>query len=361
MQTGLGAICDRGHRRGGGRCRLGADCFRYEQDIERAEVRSEVTVNGNPLSLKSWVASDQPFVICEMRNTSDKPITCRISTWTYPAPDGKALPFRIVPFEGNGSYFGIYENNGKIVYGEPPQDASDFWSVEKAGKNIRFKNAVTGHYLVAAGEGVEARGGKPDAAAEWIDRGAWPTVHWLTSAKTGRIISLDEGSVACRLTPSADAGSPFVSATTFMAFEPAGHLFVPSHAGNDGAVCWALRSKGPSACAAIVTRVIAETPAVAKDGSLTLTLAPGAAATVVAAICGDYNTPSAMQPAHAYRDMGRQMVMATNADAISRMAEQRRESWKQFWLTTWLDLGDRTLNRYWYGAFYAMRCAQPHR
>jgi alpha-L-fucosidase 2 len=58
--------------------------YRYKQDIAKAEVRAEVTIDGNPTRLTSWVAVNEPMLVTRLENCSNKPVVYNVAFHDVP-------------------------------------------------------------------------------------------------------------------------------------------------------------------------------------------------------------------------------------------------------------------------------------
>jgi len=56
--------------------------YRCEQDIRLAEVRSSVTIHGNPTEMQTWVAVSMPLAVTRLKNDGENAVTYTVKTWT---------------------------------------------------------------------------------------------------------------------------------------------------------------------------------------------------------------------------------------------------------------------------------------
>jgi hypothetical protein len=359
------------HRQDGGDLALGGvtisarpgpatPLHRYEQDVESSEIRARVTIAGNPTTLRAWVAVHEPLIVVELTNASDLPANYAVQTWAkapYLAPgapallrprdrgsvalrdaDGDAL---LKPFDYDASVFPAAE-----------EDASRYWELEPAGvEKWRFVNHATRRRL-RAGDGVlrlAQAGEAPDARDEWTVRRTY-CGHFVQSvAGEGHLTRREDGLVLVDKE----------SREAVWQFEYPNRAFDPEWAGADGLVSWAMRDSergGYRAAGAIVARVVGAGNGLS-EATATVRLAPGQGATVAIAAEGTGGRADAVGSPDEFRDRGRDRVGRLDAAGLERLERERREWWREFWLKSYVDLGDDLLNSYWYGAFHALACA----
>jgi hypothetical protein len=215
--------------------------YRYEQDIRLAEVRGQVTINGNPTEMQSWVAADTPLAVTRLKNVGQAPVTYSARTWTRP-------------------------NDEKFL---PP-----------AGRDAKLPPPV----------------------------------------------------------------------------------FLPEQTAQAGDVVSAWRqqftSKGPWTIgrAVLSTRVIGASTLTTKEGQTTFSLAPGREAILLTSVVGDGNLESELLEIERYRRQAIQMVNGIAPDKLQVLSDGRIRWWRAFWEKSWVDLGDKQLNQFWYGCYYALAC-----
>lgn len=215
--------------------------YRYEQDIGLAEVRSKVTIHGNPTEMKAWVAANTPLVVIGLRNAGKSHVTYTVKTWTR-ANDAK--------------------------------------------------------FLLPTGRGA-------------------------------------------KIPPP---------------------VFLPEQTKQEDNVVSAWRqqftSKGRWAIgrAVISTRVMGASTLSTKQGKTTFSLAPGKEVILLASVVGDGNLESELLEMKDYRRQGVDLLNGTTPDKLQALSDERVAWWRVFWEKSWVDLGDKQMNQFWYGCYYALAC-----
>jgi hypothetical protein len=164
------------------------------------------------------------------------------------------------------------------------------------------------------------------------------------------------------------AGSPDVPITLDLAMPgPDGHTTYPVTVGGTSAAIWATRQNNLTGAAdvqatvaigaALVGGAFASTATGAVDASATFTLKGGAPQQVALV----FRSESQLGPGGMTTDALRQAAVA-DASAlapvdIDTLRAAHRDWWKQFWLQSFVQSNDATLNAYYYGALYALACA----
>lgn len=331
---------------------------RHEQDIERAEVRSRLTLNGFPVLATSWLATDRSLVFCQLRNPSDQPLSLRVSTWTRP-PLGnlQVNPFRLTAGSGRDAEFGLNDDQGRVTYGPPPADGAELWTLVERDGATHLRNLGTGGYLALVSGTQLKTVSEPDADTAFThEYYGWTRVSRFCHVKTGRYL----GTVGTNSTKGRAAA--WIPATfekpSVLRVEGAAHRFYPDTAGSLGDTCWAWRSytdAGYTINASIVTRVLGST-ASAKGASFTVVLPAHGSVTATFAVVGDCNALEKVKSVEQCRSEGQTLVGALTGDSVQALSDQRIAEWRSYWLKAWLDAGDPTLNRLWYGSFYMLKC-----
>ncbi len=57
-----------------------AESYRYEQDTRTGQVRSRVTISGNPTGMQTWLAAHEPLVVTRLSNIGERPVTYTVQT-----------------------------------------------------------------------------------------------------------------------------------------------------------------------------------------------------------------------------------------------------------------------------------------
>ncbi|WP_405150009.1 discoidin domain-containing protein [Sphaerisporangium sp. NBC_01403] len=133
-----------------------------------------------------------------------------------------------------------------------------------------------------------------------------------------------------------------------------------STAGVSGNTVWATRQTATGSRwvsrASLATRVIGGTLAGAPTasgaaGKILFDLPAGQTATIVTAVAGGGQNPADPAPA------ARSLADAQSAGSIDGLYNAHVDWWKQYWLKSYVDLDDDTLERYYYGALYLLGSA----
>ncbi|MDP4502260.1 galactose-binding domain-containing protein [Nonomuraea turcica] len=134
-----------------------------------------------------------------------------------------------------------------------------------------------------------------------------------------------------------------------------GQVWITRTTGADGSTGWASKAAASVKIVGSRTPVTAGTPA-SNLARLSFELAPGRPVRLVTSIHGNggYANPT---PLADFVTKAVDRVAALDDRALDRARGAHREWWKQFWLKSYVDTGDSTLNKFYYGALYAMGAA----
>ncbi|GLW09289.1 hypothetical protein Misp01_44180 [Microtetraspora sp. NBRC 13810] len=133
-----------------------------------------------------------------------------------------------------------------------------------------------------------------------------------------------------------------------------------STSGVAGDTVWATRQTASGSRwvsrASLATRIVGGTPVGAPTaggaaGRITFDLPPGQTAHVVTAVAGGGQNPPDPAPA------ARTLAGAQNAGGLTTLYDRHVEWWKQYWLKSYVDLGDDVLERFYYGSLYLLGSA----
>ncbi|MFI6299248.1 discoidin domain-containing protein [Nonomuraea sp. NPDC050790] len=132
-----------------------------------------------------------------------------------------------------------------------------------------------------------------------------------------------------------------------------GQVWATRSTGADGSTDWA--SKAAVATKVVGTTAVASTPS-ASVARLEFTLQPGRPVRLVSSVHGNgsYANPT---PLAEFATKSKDRIAAVDERALWRAQQNHREWWRRFWLKSYVDTGDATLNKYYYGALYAMGAA----
>jgi alpha-L-fucosidase 2 len=331
------------------------DSFRYVQDIERAEVRSRVTIAGHPTTMNTWIAVDQPLVVAELANTSSREVTYRIQSWTKGPQRSVDTPYYLC----RGNRPNKLHDLGDGISVKPKRSKdSGKWVFEatKRDGEVFLKNVGTGRYLYVADKNATTVDAGP------IDPDGTPGAVWempntryqfvLKNTLTGKVLdSGDDG-----LTVKED--TPEDRNKLQWAIEMPECGFHPAYSGSDRDLTWAQAEYGGgyAACAAIVTRVLGNREVATDQATATVTVPGGESVWLVISVDGDGNRSDQADKLSTCFARGRERVMGVTSGNLAKLTTERVDWWRDFWMKSYVDLGDDLLNRFWYGAFYSLSC-----
>lgn len=328
---------------------------RHEQDLERAEVRSRVTLNGFPVEATSWLAPDQPLVFCQLRNPSDQPLSLRVSTWTRASRVGDlSEPFRLAAGSGRDAEYGIWDDRGALIFGPPAAADAELWTQVSVDGASRLRNVGTGRYLAVLPDGQLKTVAAPDTTTVFVISGpSYGGGYRSFATAAGKYLFLQGGNAQGRATARAPALS---DKPNVLRLELAAHRFNPASAGSANDACWAWRSYGGGLMVngVIVTRILGAA-ATAANASWGVTLPAHGSATVAFAVMGDCNARDKVKSLEQCRTDGQALVRELTPASIQTLGDRRVAEWRDYWLKAWLDTGDPLLNRYWYGSLYLLK------
>ncbi|WP_433170696.1 glycosyl hydrolase family 95 catalytic domain-containing protein [Actinoallomurus sp. CA-150999] len=132
-----------------------------------------------------------------------------------------------------------------------------------------------------------------------------------------------------------------------------GQVWITRATGADGDTGWV--SKAAASARIVGAKATASTPS-SNLARLTFTLPPGKPVRLVTSVHGNgaYADPTPL--ADFVRESVTQ-VTGLRARDLDDARSRHRDWWKRFWLKSYVDTGDATLNKYYYGALYAMGAA----
>lgn len=349
----------------------------YEQRLAASEVISHVDLNGNPTLIKSWVSIQSPLLVQEINNRSDKPVTYEIQTWSRPPLMPSKLPMPGHPFcfkpwaspfiamceEPDQSIkvrpYSLKQNHWPL----PEAYRNAYWMLEDAGDGAWYvRNYTTRNYLAAAENGRLKTVTEPegDGSARWQMQPAYMGFH-MVDEKLGHPISCEEDDpYALRVyTYKGDLTDhrSWLHKRRTWQFEYPERLFSAAHAGTDGTVTWAFRENRSTnylSRGTITSRVIGA-PFTTKNDLIRVTIPPRETATLLVAVDGEGGRSDELDALDVYLQRGSERVLDA-ADELAALDAERVSWWKDFWMQSWVDLGSRTLNQFWYGAYYALGC-----
>jgi hypothetical protein len=336
--------------------------YRYEQDIERAEVRAQVTINGNPTALTCFVAPNVPLAIIRLVNRSARTVRYTLSPWTKEDKAGIVSLFSYGTTSADTFSRAVYDN-GRIVALGPDTSDRRCWKMEPAEKDVFFiRNAFTGNYMVAKEGDVSIHCLAVDPAhtpgAKWSARKI-PHGTEYENLLTRQVIIGEANASRIKLGKSP---LPKSRASLWLA-NPVNRMFAPSQVGASDGVSWAWRdqcghfSGNPkfAARATIACRAV-DAQAEFKGSLQHVTVSPQASVTIAVAVDGKGGQATEIQYVEFYCKQAAERVRKQTPQSLAKISDQRLRWWREFWTRSQVDLGDPLLNRYWYGAYYALGC-----
>ena len=338
--------------------------YRYEQDIEKAEIRAQVTINGNRTQMTGRMAANEPLFLLNLMNRSARPVAYTLSPWTKGEKDGSVSFFMRGTTTTDGRTLAVYDEDGVVKLGSDDTDRRN-WFVERvAGSHdlVTIRNVQTGRYIVAEKDNPKALCRAVDLketpGAQWKMRGEsfnrQSFVNVLTGGLFGCSTKGNPSRHEIRVFPRPAGREALVWCWSYNA---ANHPFTPANAGHDDGVSWAWREQTEriTARAVIACRVLDGGPVEFQGSLQKLTLAPGASVTVVVTVDGKGSGRSSeVKDLAFYRQQAVDRVNRQTPASVAALDAERLQWWRAFWLKSYVDTGDQLLNKYWYGAFYAL-------
>ncbi|MGW0202995.1 glycosyl hydrolase family 95 catalytic domain-containing protein [Nonomuraea sp. NPDC003201] len=134
-----------------------------------------------------------------------------------------------------------------------------------------------------------------------------------------------------------------------------GQVWITRTTGADGESGWVSKAAASARVIGSRTPVTASTPS-GNLARLAFELAPGRPVRLVTTLRGNggYANPT---PLNDFVTEAVDRVHGLDGRDLDRARSAHREWWKRFWLKSYVDTGDPTLNKYYYGALYAMGAA----
>lgn len=132
-----------------------------------------------------------------------------------------------------------------------------------------------------------------------------------------------------------------------------GQVWVTRATGADGTSGWA--SKAAASARVLGVRATASIPS-SGAARLSFVLPPGRTVRLVTSLHGNggYADPV---PLNDFVTRSADRVAGLTGRAVDRARSAHRDWWKRFWLKSYVETGDATLDKYYYGALYAMGAA----
>ncbi|MGP3982511.1 glycosyl hydrolase family 95 catalytic domain-containing protein [Streptomyces sp. KR80] len=134
-----------------------------------------------------------------------------------------------------------------------------------------------------------------------------------------------------------------------------GQVWVTRTTGADNSTNWVSRAAASGKVLGSPTAVTASTPS-SGVARLAFDLQPGKPVRLVTSVHGNgsYNNPTSVQT---FRDRAVARVTGIDGAGVDSAQSAHRDWWKKFWLKSYVSTGDKTLNKFYYGALYAVAAA----
>jgi hypothetical protein len=166
---------------------------------------------------------------------------------------------------------------------------------------------------------------------------------------------------------STASGSPSVTLNVVLSLPgPDSHTTYPTTVGQTGGTIYATRHnnlKGSTDVQSEVGIAVRPVGTASTSGSTVtghLTLAGGSTVELATVFRGDIRQGSGGPSASTLAGTARTAVNAFTTASVASELSSHRAFWKNFWLKSFVQTGDPTMNAYWYGSLYAMGSAsQP--
>jgi hypothetical protein len=134
-----------------------------------------------------------------------------------------------------------------------------------------------------------------------------------------------------------------------------GQVWITRNTGADTATGWVSKAAASTKVVGSPTTVTASTPSSA-NARLSFDLLPNTPVRLVTSIHGNgtYNNTT---PLATFTSRAVNRTAQINAAGIDAARVAHRDWWKRFWMKSYVNTGDATLNKYYYGALYAVAAA----
>ncbi|WP_165396539.1 discoidin domain-containing protein [Streptomyces sp. F001] len=188
--------------------------------------------------------------------------------------------------------------------------------------------------------GTQTVGGKVLHTRSWLADGENLLV---TEVRTDE----DAGVVPIRIDLSAPNGTAGTSGD--------GQVWVNRATGTDTATGWVSKAAASTKVLGAEGQVTAGTPT-ANTARLAFDLTPGRTVRLVTSVHGNgtYSNTTALQTV---TDRAVERAATVDRAGIERAHRNHLDRWRTFWLKSYLDTGDKTLNKFYYGGLYAVAAA----
>lgn len=348
----------------------------YKQNITYSTIESKVNIKGNATEMEVRIAVKQPLAIATLKNTSEKTVQYEINTWSKPMLDltGRPLegkPFYLMPWNWHDRHtLSIFNNSVETIpfsYSEgawPPQNQKQnpFWKLITAFDDQFFIQSVTTNKFLAANDDgtlVALEQLRGDNSGKWEIN---PTYmgFFFKNVKLGKTMSYENNVVKVKECES-DKKEPrsWMRKELRWQFEyPEGYFDKTTNSIDEG-ITSTFREITEDifiSKATISTRII-EGNVKIENGIQEVKVKPGESITIAMAIDGDGNRKDQINDSKQYLASGKKRLMLLNKEAIENLDLKREKWWKDYWLKCWVNLGNKKLNQYWYGAYHTLACA----
>ncbi|SEB31019.1 glycosyl hydrolase family 95 catalytic domain-containing protein [Streptomyces melanosporofaciens] len=134
-----------------------------------------------------------------------------------------------------------------------------------------------------------------------------------------------------------------------------GQIWVKRATGTDTDTGWVSKAATSTKVVGSPTPVTATAPA-GDTARLSFDLLPGRSVRLVTSVHGNgsYANPTALS---VFADRSVERVAGLGTRDVATARDRHRDWWKRFWLKSYIDTGDATLNKFYYGALYALGAA----
>ncbi|MDX1284306.1 MAG: hypothetical protein R3182_04820, partial [Draconibacterium sp.] len=348
----------------------------YKQNITASTIEGKLNIKGNATELECRVVVDQPLALITVKNSSEKTVRYEINTWSKPYLDDKGRPlegkpFYLMPWNWYDTH--TLSDNNKTVetipfsYKEgiwPAKDTAQnpFWKLIQAFDDQWFvQNVNTNKFLVVNEDGSldaleQLRG---DNSGKWEIIPVYQG-FFFKNVKLGKTMAHENNKVVVKEFESDKTEHrSWMRKELRWQFEYPEGYFDKATNSIDGEIASTYREVIEDifiSKATISTRVIGGKVEV-EDGIQKVDVPAGESITIAIAVDGDGNRKNKIHDIEYYLASGKNRLLKLNEKAIENLDREREEWWKNYWLKCWVNLGNKKLNQYWYGAYHALGCA----
>ncbi|MCY1719380.1 hypothetical protein OU798_03450 [Prolixibacteraceae bacterium Z1-6] len=360
------------------------DSFRYEQDMEKAELRMDVTIDGNPVEMTAYTAIHDPVMVLKVTNRSKQPVSFKAKAWSaMEIPHQEKLvngsysyPVTIGAYTTTTSWADkLYDAEGMLKVGSPNIQERKYWFFENVRAGVfNLKNAETGNYAMVGDDDDDRnvyckkiKDPKADSRACWKlgkgPRGRPSIIN--VAAKKQIFIETDkevtQSDEVCLYLPDELPGMSWAGAHHIKnggwQFDVIPGVALPKVSGNNGTVCWSGREyvQGAyGACGIVAFRLLDGDVTAVNASTIEFALKPGDCTTLIVAVEGEGGLRDEIKQSEHWKEAAALRLRSLKPSAPELWSQERLAWWKEFWLKSYVDLNDKLMNQYWYGAYYAL-------